>query len=95
MSEALINIAKDFLNKHLHLSDMSSGDFSVDLHDHAGDAHLVDNLDNVDQSHIDTDPYHVVTINKDITTEDGAIIPRTIKVEIDQNNNIQNVLESK
>jgi hypothetical protein len=93
--EDKINIAKDFLKQHLHLSDMADGNFNVDKHDPSIDSHVVDLLDDVDQSHIKTDPYHVVTVNKSVTAEDGAIIPRSIKVEIDKDNNVKNVLESK
>ena len=94
--DELINIVKDFLNKHLHLSDMlDGGEFKVDTHDSSIDSHVVDLLDDVNQSHINTDPYHVITVNKNVTAPDGAIIPRSIKVEIDKDNNIKNVIESK
>jgi len=91
-----IEVAKDYLkNTDNHLTHMSDGDFEVDSHDTNIDSHIVSHLPNVDQSHIDTDPYDVVTITKNIVMGDGATIQKVVKLEIDKDNKVKNVLESK
>lgn len=91
-----ITAAKAYLEDNdNHLTHMTDGDFQVDTHDTAIDSHIVSHLPNVDQAHIDTDVYDVVTVTKDLTMGDGAIIQKVVKLEVDKDNNVKNVLESK
>lgn len=87
-----IDLVKNYIEEKIpHMSD---GKFTVDEHDPQKDAHLLQHLDGVDESHLSDDTYHVVTVSKNVNTEDNAIILQLIKVKV-QGNEIKQVLSSK
>ena len=91
-----IQAAKEYLeNIENHLTHMSTGNYRVNDHNTDIDSHIVSHLPGVDESHIDTSPYSVVTVSKDITTDSGITIPKVVQLEVDASNKVQNVLESK
>lgn len=87
--------AREFLDKHPTLGHMADGSYTTDVHDSTIDSHVVNHLPGVEEEDIDKNPYHMVTISKDITASDGAIINKVVKLEVDSDNKVQNVIESK
>jgi len=82
-------------NSNNHLIHMQDGDYSVKLHDPKVDAHLVNRLDDVTQDHINPNPYNIVTVKKDFLTSDHNTLTKVVKLQVDAQNNISNVVESK
>lgn len=91
-----IDTVKDYLESHPTLNHMLDGGiFEEHAHDSSEDAHLIHHLDEVNNSHLNTEPFSTVTVTKDITMNDGLVIPKVVKVQLNSDNNIESVVESK
>jgi hypothetical protein len=86
------SIAKTYMDEHFpHMSD---GNYYVKTHDPQHDMPFVNLLEGVDASHLDDDLYHVVTVSKNITLEDGVIMPFSVKLKV-KGDQVSSVLTSK
>lgn len=91
-----INKVKSYLKNHPTLSHMlDGGKFEIHDHDSTLDKHIIQHLDEVSEEHLSEKGFQTVTVTKDIKTEDGLAIPKIVKIQLSENNNIESVLESK
>jgi len=87
-----IDVAKEFIAKnHPHMMDAT---VTTVPHDQSVDAHVMQFLDGVNESHLDTDPSDMVTAQKQFTTEDGAQIAKILKMQV-KNDQVVSAMESK
>jgi hypothetical protein len=87
-----LDIAKQYIAENYpHMID---GNFSVTEHNPQHDLHLADHLDDVNESHFDTEKYSVVTSQKQIDIGNNVTIPYILKFKV-KDGQVDGVLGSK
>lgn len=87
-----LNVAKDYVDANF--PGMKGGVFTSRTHDPQKDLHLVQHLDDVEDVHLDEDPYHVVSVQKDIELHGGVVIPSILKLKV-KDGAVTSILGSK